>query len=117
MYCECPPWSGGYILPFLKDSLIPKGKPEVKAAGCDVIATFAKQHPESMALEIEWLVHSLSILMNDIKKEVKEKAKTAMINVSKCSGNRDLEKFTDTIIKAQESAKNVVECVEELAGC
>ena len=70
-----------------------------------------------MSLEIEWCVYSLSILMNDIKKEVKEKAKRAMINVTQCSGNKDLEKFTDTIVKGQESDKNVPECVEELAGC
>jgi len=117
MYAECPPWSGGYILTFLKGSLVAKGKPEVKAVACDVLAAFARKHPESMALEIEWLVYSLSILMNDIKKEVKDKAKAAMINVSQCSGNRDLEKFTATIVRAQESAKNVPDCVEELAGC
>merc|ERR1719420_510025 len=40
-----------------------------------------------------------------------------MINVSQCSGNMDLEKFTGTIVKAQTDAKNVPECVEELAGC
>merc|ERR1719203_2160132 len=31
--------------------------------------------------------------------------------------NQDLEKFTSTIVKAQMAAKNVPECVEELAGC
>jgi len=117
MYVECAAWSGGYVLPFLKGSLSATSKPEVKAVACDVLAAFAKKHPESMALEIEWLVHSLSILMNDIKKDVKEKAKAAMVNVSQCSGNKDLEKFTGTIVKAQESAKNVTDCVEELAGC
>merc|ERR1719161_1235911 len=40
-----------------------------------------------------------------------------MINVSQCSGNKDLEKFTQTIVKAQVAAKNVPDCVEELAGC
>merc|ERR1719230_490355 len=55
--------------------------------------------------------------MNDVKKEVRDKAKTAMSHVSQCSGNKDLEKFTGTIVKAQESAKNVPSCVEELAGC
>ena len=38
-------------------------------------------------------------------------------NVSQCSGTRDLEKFTDSIVKDQMDAKNVPECVEELAGC
>merc|ERR1719162_1878429 len=47
----------------------------------------------------------------------RQKAAVAMKNVSQCSGNRDLEKFTDTIVKAQMDAKNVPECVEELAGC
>merc|ERR1719420_2001707 len=117
MYAECLPWSGGYVLPFLKDSLGGKAKPAMKAVACDVIADFAKTYPESMALEIEWCVHLLSILMNDVKKDVQEKATAAMINVSQCSGNKDLEKFTQTIVKAQESTKNVPECVEELAGC
>merc|ERR1719269_524735 len=70
-----------------------------------------------MSLEIEWCLGLLSTLMNDVKKEVKEKATAAVINVSQCSGNKDLEKFTETIVKARESAKNVPECVEELAGC
>jgi len=48
---------------------------------------------------------------------VKEKAKSAMTAVASCSGNQDLEKFSATIVKAQEAAKNVPECVEELAGC
>merc|ERR1719155_378570 len=55
--------------------------------------------------------------MNDVKKEVQEKAAAAMVSVSQCSGNKDLEKFSSTIVKAQEAAKNVPECVEELAGC
>merc|ERR1719218_484362 len=55
--------------------------------------------------------------MNDIKKEVKEAAKKAMTAVTSCSGNQDLQKFSATIVKAQEAAKNVPDCVEELAGC
>merc|ERR1712190_300071 len=89
----------------------------VKAAACDIVTGFAKKFPQSIAPEIEWIVHPLSILMNDIKKEVKEKAKTAMTAVTACSMNQDLQKFSSTIVKAQEAAKNVPECVEELAGC
>jgi elongation factor 3 len=55
--------------------------------------------------------------MNDIKKEVKDKAKAAMTAVTSCSGNQDLQKFSETIVRAQEAAKNVPDCVEELAGC
>jgi len=40
-----------------------------------------------------------------------------MIAVTDCSGNQDLQKFASTIVKAQLEAKNVTECVEELAGC
>lgn len=117
MYCEVPAWSGGYVLPLLKDAISAKAKPEVKAVGCDIITGFANKYPESLALEIEWLVHPLSILMNDIKKDVKDKAKAAMTAVTSCSGNQDLQKFSSVIVKAQEAAKNVPECVEELAGC
>lgn len=117
MFEDAPAWSGGYLLPLLKESLGAKGKPEQKALACDIISGFAAKHPESMALEIEWLVHPLSVLMNDIKKDVKDKAKKAMEAVTACSGNKDLEKFGGTIVKAQEAAKNVPDCVEELAGC
>jgi len=117
IFAEAAPWSGAYLLPFLKDSLSAKGKPEQKALACDIIAAFAEQFPESVALEIEWLVHPLSVLMNDLKKDVKEKAKKAMTQVTGCSGNKDLEKFGACIVKAQEAAKNVPDCVEELAGC
>merc|ERR1712190_182048 len=89
----------------------------VKAAACDIVTGFAKKFPQSIAPEIEWIVHPLSVLMNDIKKDVKEKAKTAMTAVAQCSGNQDLQKFSATIVKAQEAAKNVPESVEELAGC
>merc|ERR1719247_2541699 len=39
------------------------------------------------------------------------------MTLASCSGNQDLEKFSHTIVKALEAAKNVPECVEELAGC
>ena len=35
------------------------------------VATFARQFPDSIALEIEWLAYLLSILMDDVKKDVK----------------------------------------------
>merc|ERR1719487_10050 len=117
MYEEAAPWSGSYVLPFLKDALDSKAKPDVKVVACHVAESFAKKHPESMALEIEWLVHLLSFLMNDVKKDVKQKATDAMTAVAQCSGNKDLEKFGACIVKAQEAAKNVAGCVEELAGC
>merc|ERR1719440_2554587 len=40
-----------------------------------------------------------------------------MTAIAQCSGNKDLEKFGATIVKALESVKNVPDCVEELAGC
>jgi len=48
-----------------------KAKQEVKQVACKALAGFAGKYPGSMALEIEWCVHLLSILMNDIKKEVR----------------------------------------------
>merc|ERR1719453_214613 len=66
--------------------------------------------------------------MNDINKGVKSRAKTAMEAMCFCCGNKDLigsepgavvyaESFIPTILKANESLKNVEECVEKLAGC
>merc|ERR1719232_2256509 len=117
MYAEPAPWSGGYLLPLLKDGLSAKAKPEIKVAALKAVTSFAEKHPESTALEIEWIVFPLSLLMNEAKKNVKDAAKAAMTVVASCSGNKDLEKFSATIVKAMEAAKNVPDCVEELAGC
>jgi len=117
MYDIATPWSGGFRLPLLKASLSSTAKPDTKTVACDLVTAFATKFPQSVGLEIEWIVHPLCILMNDIKAPVKAAAKAAMTAVAACSGNRDLEKFGTTIVKAMESVKNVVDCVEELAGC
>jgi len=117
MYSKVPAWSGGYVLPLLLTSLNPKTKPPTKVIACDIVFEFAEKFPQSLALEIEWLVHPLSILMNDIKKDVCESAGKAMTAVAACSGNQDLQKFSATIVRALKQAKDVPECVEELAGC
>jgi len=117
LYEGAPAWSGGFVLPLLKSGLSSAVKPEIQVVACKMVSSFAEKFPESLALEIEWLVHPLSILMNALKATVKAAAKDAMIRVAGCTLNRDLEKFCATIVKALESAKNVQGCVEELAGC
>merc|ERR1719162_1108810 len=94
-----------------------KSKPQVKEVALDIVEKFAKDHPECISHEIEWLVSPISFLMNDIKASVKTKAKAAMVAIVACSGNQDLANFGGTIVRAQESLKNVSDCVEELAGC
>jgi elongation factor 3 len=110
-------WSARTCLPLLKKGLDGKAKPPQKAVCCEIIEEFAKKHPLAMAREIEWLNSPLSYLMNDIKKDVKEKAKSCMTAVCACSGNKDLEPFLPTVVKTFESLKNVGPSVEELAGC
>ena len=36
MYAACLTWSGAYVLPFLKEGLQAKAKPEIKIVTCDV---------------------------------------------------------------------------------
>merc|ERR1719223_276637 len=63
--------------------------------------------------------------MNDIKASVKSKAKDCVETMCFTCGNKDLigvegikdSSFIPTILKANESLKNVEECVEKLAGC
>jgi len=117
MYNECGPWSGGYVLPFLKDGLAAKAKPETQVVACNCVTAFALKHVESMAHEIEWIVFPVSILMNAVKQIVKDAAKKAMVEVAKCSLNQDLAKFGTSIVRSLEAAKNIPECVEDLAGC
>ena len=62
------------MLALLKAALVSTAKPETKAVACELVKGFADKS-ESTSLEIEWLVHPLSILMNDIKAPVKAATK------------------------------------------
>jgi len=117
IFAKSLPWAASAALPLLKGGLEMKSKAGSKEVALEIVEGWAKEHPEAIAREIEWIVSPLSFLMNDIKASVKTKAKDAMIAVVGCSGNRDLSHFGATIVKAQESLKNVNDCVEELAGC
>jgi len=55
--------------------------------------------------------------MNDTQKQVKQKAKAARNKISQCLRSRGLKMFTGAIVKALMDAKNLPECVEELAAC
>jgi elongation factor 3 len=117
MYETATPWSGGFLLPLLRTSLSSAAKPATKIVACDLVTAFAAKFPQSVALEIEWLVHPLGILMKDIKAPVRTAARHALTAIIACSGNGDLVRFGPTIIKALESVKDVVGCVEELSVC
>jgi len=117
IYSRTLPWAAGVALPQLKMGLDMRAKPASKELALSIVKDFATTNPLSVSREIEWLVSPISLLMNDVKASVKEKAKSAMLAVVDCSGNKDLDNFSKTIVKAQESPKNVAECVEELAGC
>ena len=47
MYAECQPWSGGYVLPLLKDSLMAKAKPEVKQVAREALADLLGSIPKA----------------------------------------------------------------------
>jgi len=117
IYEKTPAWGASVVLPLLKGGLDMKGKAPSKELALEMVENFAKRSPPAIAREIQWLVSPMSFLMNDIKASVKAKAKDAMVAVVACSGNKDLENFGSTIVKAQESLKNVNDSVEELAGC
>jgi elongation factor 3 len=117
IYGKTAPWAASHTLPLLKKGLDGKSKPAQKEICLEIIEKFATESPKSLAREIEWLVHPIVYLMNDIKASVKSKAKTTMIALCSASGNKDLEPFVPTVVKANESLKNVQGSVEELAGC
>ncbi|CAD7944084.1 unnamed protein product [Amoebophrya sp. A120] len=121
-------WSASVSLHGLDKALDGKAKPPSKELALTLVEKFAKKHPKAFAREIEWIIQPIVLLMNDIKKEVKAKAKDTLNTVCFTCGNKDLigseegatvvaESFIPTIIKANESLKNVEECVEKLAGC
>jgi hypothetical protein len=110
IFDKFPGWGARYALPQLKAALDMKSKPQVKEVALEIVEKFAKDHPECISHEIEWLVSPISFLMNDIKASVKTKAKAAMVAIVACSGNQDLANFGGTIVRAQESLKNVNDC-------
>lgn len=117
-----------YALRALEKSLDGKAKPPAKELAIEIVESMAKKFPTTFAREIEWLIQPIVLLMNDIKKTVAAKAKGCLETMCFTCGNKDLigsdpdavvqaPSFMPTIIKANESLKNVEECVEKLAGC
>jgi len=122
------PWSASAFLKGLEKGLEGKAKPACKEIALDLILEFTKKAPKALAREIYWVIQPVVLLMNDVKASVKTRAKACLEAMCYCCGNKDIigsdpdavvyaESFIPTIIKANESLKNVEECVEKLAGC
>lgn len=54
------------------------------------LQTVAKKFPKTFSREIEWLIHPIVLLMNDIKKTVASKAKATLETMCFTCGNKDL---------------------------
>lgn len=117
-----------FTLKTLEKSLDGKAKPPAKELAIEIVQMIAEKYPKTFSREIEWVIDPIVLLMNDIKKSVAAKAKKCLEIMCYTCGNKDLigsdpdaivfsKSFIPTIIKANESLKNVEACVEELAGC
>ncbi len=118
IFAKAEYWSASVLLKALEKALDGKAKPVTKELALDLVYEFSQRCPKSLAREIEWLIQPVVLLMNDIKASVKSKAKKTMEAMCFCCGNKDLigsdpdavvysESFIPTIIKANESLKNV----------
>jgi len=114
------PWAAAAFMPKLEEGLDGKAKPPTKEVCLDVVKAFSEKpaNDAAMGREIDTVINKIVFLMNDPKKSVKEKAKSALIAVGNCSGNKDLkdQDMVGTIVLACENLKNVGDCVEKLAG-
>jgi len=120
IYGVVAPWGCAAFLPKLLAGLDGKAKPPSKEAALDLVTMFATKEENKAAVgrEIETVIMKISLLMNDSKKSVKEKAGDTLKAVGDCSGNKDLKDqgMVETIANACSNPKNVSDCVEKLAG-
>lgn len=112
-----------------KSALSGAAKPVVKELALNLVNEAAKQCPESFRHEIERIIHSVVLLMNDVNKNVRAIARECLQSIIYSCGNADLltvaeadkrqgaNNFVETIIKAIENLKQVDAAVEKLAGC
>jgi len=111
------PYAVPQLMSALSMGLGTKAKPGQKESCLYLIAGLAETAPTQIAQQLIDITGPISDLMNDIKKEVKLAATTAMTAICGCTGNKDIEPFIPVVIKANQDIKSVPECVESLAGC
>jgi len=111
--------------PFAVDSMMPafltglsvKAKPPQKVSTLNIIIALAEKHPKSIGHVLVTLAMPVAELTCDIKKDVKETATNCMSAICNCTGNKDLEPFLPSVVKAAQSIDSTHACVEKLAGC
>jgi len=60
------PWSARTLLPHLAKGLDGKSKPATKEFTLKAVEEFSKTAPTPVARELDWLIHPIVFLMNDI---------------------------------------------------
>ena len=105
------------IVPVLVAGLGTKAKQPQKETCLAIIEGLANNAPLQISRELILLIGLVADLMNDIKKEVRTAASSAMTAICGTTGNKDIEPFIPTVIRANADIKSVPECVEALAGC
>jgi len=111
------PHSVSMIIPALVVGLGSKAKPPQKEVCLRVIEGLAHSAPKQISRELILIIGLVADLMNDLKKEVKAAASDTMTAICGTTGNKDIEPFIPTVIRANQDIKSVPECVEALAGC
>merc|ERR1719373_700298 len=105
------------MMPAFLTGLGVKAKPTQKVATLNVVAALAEKHPRSIGHVLVTLAVPVAELTCDIKKDVKETATNCMTAICNCTGNKDLEPFLPSVVKAAQSIDSTHACVEKLAGC
>merc|ERR1719230_1231083 len=105
------------MMPAFLTGLSVKAKPPQKVSTLNIIIALAEKHPKSIGHVLVTLAMPVAELTCDIKKDVKETATNCMSAICNCTGNKDLEPFLPSVVKAAQSIDNTHACVEKLAGC
>merc|ERR1719230_368662 len=105
------------MMPAFLTGLSVKAKPPQKVSTLNIIIALAEKHPKSIGHVLVTLAMPVAELTCDIKKDVKETATNCMSAICNCTGNKDLEPFLPSVVKAAQSIDSTHACVEKLAGC
>lgn len=110
------PNSTTQILKHIFDSLEIEQDWQVKTTALNILEKLTDLCTLQISASLANIVPKITPLMNDVKKNVKDAANTAMIACCDIVGNKDIEHMTAHIVKAIVSPSEVPELMHKLAG-
>ena len=110
-------WLTSDVVEFLLEYLEIQQKPSVKEYALLLTEYLVDHNPLQIKYKLSLLITAVSNLFWDTKDNIKELARNVFTKLLKCSGNKDLDPFLDTVYSVFSNPEVIEEGIEKLASC